>query len=44
MAEDADDAYLEASWADPRALKRELHGTGSVGLRGARGPPVRGRL
>ena len=41
LAEDKDDAYLDASWADPKALKRELLGTASIGWRGARGPAVR---
>lgn len=26
MAEDEDDAYMNAKWADPRALKSQLHG------------------
>ena len=35
LAADADDAYLEAAWADPKALKKELLGTGDVAWRGA---------
>ncbi len=33
MAEDAEDGYLAAPWADPKALKRDLMGTGSIGFR-----------
>lgn len=30
LAEDADDSYLAAHWADPRALKAGLLGTGGI--------------
>lgn len=26
MAEDEDDAYMNAQWANPKALKSQLHG------------------
>ncbi len=44
MAEDREDTYLAASWADPKALKRDLLGTGSISIRpGAAGAgPGRG--
>lgn len=35
LAEDGDDAYLSAAWADPRALKSSLLGTSSVAWRPA---------
>lgn len=30
LAEDRDDRYLTSGWADPRALKTSLNGTGSI--------------
>jgi hypothetical protein len=33
MAADNEDAYLGASWADPKALKRDLMGAGSIAWR-----------
>jgi len=30
LAEDRDDTYMAAKWADPRALKRELQGAASL--------------
>lgn len=39
LAEDADDTYLGAAWANPRALKSSLLGTGSIGWRPAAGRP-----
>lgn len=37
LAEDAEDGYLNAKWADPRALKSSLLGTDSIGWRGGAG-------
>lgn len=37
LAEDRDDGYLSAQWANPKALKQELLGTTSIGWRGASG-------
>ena len=31
LADDADDAYLQAAWADPKQLKKELLGVGDIG-------------
>ena len=36
LAEDNDDAYGGAKWADPKALKASLLGVGDVGFRGRR--------
>jgi cilia- and flagella-associated protein 298 len=41
LAEDKDDAYLQANWADPKALKRELLGTTSLGWKQASMPSSR---
>lgn len=37
LAEDKDDAYLAAAWADPKALKKDLMGTRSIGWKPAAG-------
>jgi len=37
LVEDRDDAYLAAKWADPKALKRELLGTGGIGWKPSAG-------
>jgi hypothetical protein len=31
LAEDRDDGYLGAAWANPKGLKADLLGTGSIG-------------
>lgn len=33
LADDKEDQYLSTSWADPKALKRDLLGTSNIGFR-----------
>ena len=37
LADDNEEGYLNAKWADPKALKRELLGATSIGWRGPGG-------
>lgn len=32
MEEADDDGYMNQPWADSKALKRSMHGTGAIGL------------
>ncbi len=36
LAENDEDAHLNAKWADPKALKRDLLGAGNIGWKGSR--------
>jgi hypothetical protein len=36
LVEDAEEGYLNAPWADPKALKKGLMGAGSIAFRGGR--------